>query len=246
LGDRSDRDPSNRTIDIQNVRDKAAAAAIARAVLQHPSAKGDASQAVWVDLFSKYLPRRYVCAGVHVADSEGRFSDQIDVAVYDRQYSPFILSFRGQQIVPAESVYAVFEAKQTVSRNLIKYARTKAASVRRLRRTSLPIPSANGTLPAKLPSPIIAGVLALESDWSPALGKPLGDAIGPTGRTNSLDMGCIAAHGWFSCSGRGIQVHRGNHSVSQFIFELIVQLQAVATVSMIDVRAYARWLNSPE
>jgi hypothetical protein len=215
----------------------------ARTVLQHPSTKGDASQAVWVDLFRKYLPRRYACASVHVADSVGRFSDQIDVAIYDRQYSPFILSFKGQQIVPAESVYAVFEAKQTVNNGLIKYAKKKAASVRRLTRTSLPIPTAGGMLAAKEPKQIIAGVLALDSDWRPPLGKSFRNALDAKVDSNILDIGCIATHGWFARSGNDYKIHSGDNAVSRFIFELIAQLQTVATVPMIDVRAYARWLD---
>jgi hypothetical protein len=53
-------------------------------------------------------------------DSLGNFSQQIDVVVFDRQYSPFIFDFREQQIVPAESVYAVFEAKQTINATLVQ------------------------------------------------------------------------------------------------------------------------------
>jgi hypothetical protein len=50
-------------------------------------------------------------ATAHVVDRLGAFSEQIDVAVFDRQYSPFIFYYQGQTIIPAESVYAVFEAK---------------------------------------------------------------------------------------------------------------------------------------
>jgi len=215
----------------------------ARTVLKHPGTKGDASQAVWVDLFNRYLPRRYVCASVHVADSAGHFSDQIDVAIYDRQYSPFILSFKGQQIVPAESVYAVFEAKQTVNSTLIKYAKRKAGSVRRLTRTSLPIPTANGMAAPKKLEPILAGVLALDSDWRPALGNPFRKSLGAIASASSLDMGCVAAHGWFGRLDDDYTIYAGPHSVSRFIFELIARLQSVATVPMIDVRSYARWLD---
>jgi hypothetical protein len=52
-------------------------------------------------------------ATAHLVDCEGKFRDQIDVVVFDRQYSPFIFRYEGQTIVPAESVYAAFEAKQT-------------------------------------------------------------------------------------------------------------------------------------
>jgi hypothetical protein len=60
-----------------------------------------------------------------------------------------------------------------INAELVKYARDKAATVRRLHRTSLPIPSAHGTAPAKEPGHIIAGILTFESNWKP----PLGDAL---------------------------------------------------------------------
>ena len=42
--------------------------------------------------------------------------------VFDRQYSPFIFRYQGQTIVPAESVYAAFEAKQSVNAAQVQYA----------------------------------------------------------------------------------------------------------------------------
>ena len=68
----------------------------------HPGTKGDASEAVWLELLQTYLPKRYSAASAHVVDSLGTFSDQIDVVVFDRQYSPFIFSYQGQTIIPAE------------------------------------------------------------------------------------------------------------------------------------------------
>ena len=37
-------------------------------------------------------------------------------------------------------------------------------------------------------------------------------------------------------------VTAGGKPATAFLFELIAQLQAIATVPMIDIRAYARWL----
>ena len=79
-------------------------------------------------------------------------------------------------------MYAAFEAKQTINAGLVKYAQDKVASVRRLHRTSLPIPHAGGTYPAKPPGHILGGLLTFESEWNPALGEalteaPVGEAI---------------------------------------------------------------------
>ena len=88
--------------------------ATARAAFGHPGVKGDASEHVWLELLQTYLPLRYRAEKAHVVDSNGDFSEQIDVVIFDRQYSPFIFTYEGQLIVPAESVYAAFEAKQTI------------------------------------------------------------------------------------------------------------------------------------
>src|SRR5882724_3801964 len=101
----------------------------------HPGTKGDASEKVWLELLQTYLPRRYQAEKAHVVDSNGTFSEQIDVVVFDRQYSPFIFCYEGEIIIPAESVYAVFEAKQSVNADHVAYAKKKIASVRRLHRT---------------------------------------------------------------------------------------------------------------
>ncbi len=127
---------------------------LARETMGHPVSKGDASEAVWLELLQTYLPRRYQAERAHIVDSKGAFSNQVDVVVFDRQYSPFVFHHEGQIVIPAESVYAVFEAKQSVTAAEIDYAHRKAASVRRLHRTSLPIPHGGGTYSPKPPSRI--------------------------------------------------------------------------------------------
>jgi len=216
----------------------------ARGSFEHPGTKGDASEGVWLELLKTYLPIRYQAASAHVVDSKGTFSDQIDVVVFDRQYSPFIFQFQGQTIIPAESVYAVFEAKQAINANQVAYAQEKVATVRRLHRTSLPIPHAGGTYPPKVPSHILGGLLTFESDWNPGLGQPLVDALGAAKGESHLDLGCVAAHGIFGCTADGCYtITPEGKPATTFLFELIARLQNIATVPMIDVRAYARWLE---
>lgn len=218
--------------------------ATARGSLAHPVAKGDASEAVWLELFQQYLPMRYRADRAHVVDSQGSFSEQIDVVVYDRQYSPFIFRFKDQLIILAESVYAVFEAKQSIAAAEVEYAQQKARSVRKLLRTSLPIPHAGGTYPAKVPGHILAGILTFESEWTPALGDPLRLALAQGTGDGALDLGCVAAHGIFSYDeAEGYTLDTTDRAATAFLLELIARLQALATVSMIDVRAYARSLK---
>lgn len=215
----------------------------ARKAFAHPGVKGAAAESVWVELLQEYLPRRYQASTAHVVDSRGVFSEQIDVVVFDRQYSPFIFHYQNQMIIPAESVYAVFEAKQTIDAALVKYAQKKAESVRRLHRTSLPIPHAGGTYPPKPLTSILAGILALESEWNPCLGQPLRDALERATPQARLELGCIATHGTFSFDeGSGYALDHQDKPATAFLFDLIARLQVVATVPMVDVREYAKWI----
>jgi hypothetical protein len=216
-----------------------------RRTFGHPGTKGDASEKVWLELLQKYLPRRYEAAKAHVVDSQGMFSDQIDVVVFDRQYSPFIFNFEGETIIPAESVYAVFAAKQTINRDLVEYAQKKVASVRRVHRTSLPIPHAGGTYDPKPLIPIYGGLLTFESDWNPGLGQPLVHVLTGGDPEGRLELGCIAAHGYFSFNKKAgaYELVSGGKPATAFLFKLISELQFSGTVPMIDVQAYAQWLS---
>jgi hypothetical protein len=81
-----------------------------REVISHPGTKGDATELQWLTMLNAYFPKRYSANKAFVVDSDGHLSEQIDVVVYDRQYSPFLFNQDNAMYVPAESVYAVFEA----------------------------------------------------------------------------------------------------------------------------------------
>lgn len=218
---------------------------IARKAMGHPGSKGDASEAVWLELFQTYLPKRYQAEKAFVVDSLGNFSQQMDVVIFDRQYSPFIFTFKDQKIIPAESVYAVFEAKQTINASLVSYAQDKIESVRKLHCTSLPIPHAGGTYAAKPPINILGGILTFESDWNPSMGTALETAL--TANNGALNLGCIAAHGYFNydVSTKKYEYLTGGKPATAFLFKLISELQFSGTVPMIDVLAYSKWLATP-
>jgi hypothetical protein len=150
---------------------------LARRAFAHPTTKGDASEDVWLHLLNTYLPRRYRAAKAHVVDSNNAFSLQLDVVIYDELYTPPVFAMGAVKVIPAESVYAVFEAKQTSNADNLRQAHAKAASVRKLHRTSAPIVNGGVVTAGRKPQPILAGVLTLESDWTPAFGSPLRKAL---------------------------------------------------------------------
>lgn len=216
----------------------------ARKNFNHPVAKGDATENVWLKLLESYLPERYRAAKAFIVDSKGVFSEQMDVVVFDRQYSPFIFTFEGQTIIPAESVYAVFETKQTLNADHIVYAQNKVSSVRKLYCTSLPIPHAGGVYKPKPAIPIIGGILTLDSDWTPALGETMLTHLNKDTDKGLLNLGCVAGHGHFfyNQEKKVYEVTKEGKPATAFLFKLISELQFSGTVPMIDVSAYSEWL----
>ena len=63
-----------------------------------------------------------------------------------------LLPFDSGLLIPAESVDAVVEVKQVLTRQHVRNAGLKIASVRRLKRTSVPVPFAGGCYPPKKPA----------------------------------------------------------------------------------------------
>jgi hypothetical protein len=70
------------------------------------------------------------------------------------------------------------------------------------------------------------------------------DALHDGDDEGRLDLGCVAAHGYFSRNAEtgNYEVHDGGKAATAFLFKLIARLQFSGTVPMIDVDAYAKWL----
>jgi len=216
-----------------------------RRAVNHPVTKGDAAELDWLQMLT-HLPERYKAAKAFVLDADGQLSEQIDVVIYDPQYSPLLFKRDGALYVPAESVYAVLEVKQELDRSVVQYAGKKAASVRRLRRTSVPITSAGGVLPARQPFRILSGVLCLTSAWSPALGDPLAQVLGDLGDDEKLDLGCVLAAGAFEATyteGRlSLDKSDAETALVFFFLRLLQRLQEAGTVTALDLREYGKAL----
>ena len=75
--------------------------------------------------------------------------------------------------------------------------------------------------------------------------QPLLGALSNGEDDDRLDLGCVAAHGYFSFDQKTdrYDIHNGGKPATAFLFKLISQLQFSGTVPMIDVKAYARWLS---
>jgi len=214
-----------------------------RIAVRHPGARGEATEEDWLRVLKDHLPHRYQADRAFVIDSHGACSEQIDIVIYDRQYSPFLLNQANQRYVPAESVYAVLEVKQDLSREHVLYAGEKAASVRRLHRTSAPVPHVEGVAQPRPVPPIIAGILTYQSSWTPPFGDPFRQVVSELSENRQLSIGCALVHGMFEArylqgGAVDITIVESSRSLLQLLMRLLKQLQSLATAPAINYEAY--------
>ena len=217
---------------------------LSRSMLTHPTAVGDVSELEWVRLLADYLPRRYCVEKGFVVDHKGNVSDQIDLLVYDKQYTPFIFHLNGVKYIPAEAIYAAIECKQEISKKNLQYAAAKAKSIRRLTRTSLKIKHAGGEYPPKTPHNILCGLVCLDGELNQRaisyLEKASSEEAVNFVCSLSGTYGRIQNYPLWSKAGppHQVQATRTTLSLVYFVMNLIAELQAIGTVAAIDVTKY--------
>ena len=210
--------------------------------ITHPSTQGTATEDKWLELFQNYLPARYQAERGHVMDSAGGMSDQIDIIIFDRHFTPFLFNNKGVYYVPAESVYAVIEVKPSINKAMLAYASNKIASVRTLHRTSVPIPYAGGTYPPKELFPILGGIVATGTDWKEGLGKSFEAALENEDLNKQIDFGCALGTGSFVATynpGAPVNLEVETSSILlTFFMRLLNLLQTKGSVPALDYMAY--------
>jgi hypothetical protein len=213
----------------------------------HRATKGAVREASFIELLGTYLPRRYRVGQGFIVDCEGRRSDQIDVVIYDRQYSPFLFKEEGTFYIPAEGVYAVFEVKSLMSMSTMQYAGSKAASVRRLRRTSAAITHAGGKFQPRAPFEILAGILTIESYWKSVFGAEFIATAENLGADGRIDLGCALKAGsadvHYGDGGVTVEGSGAEDSLIFFFLHLLARLQELGTVPAMDIREWAKALK---
>ncbi len=216
-------------------------------IINHPTAKGDASELNWIEMLNTYLPKRYKVDKAFVLDHEGTLSEQIDLVIYDHQYSPFLFNQDNALYIPSESVYAVFEIKQNINKDVIEYAGKKAESVRKLKRTSTSIRHAGGKFAPKKPFKILAGILSLGCDWKPPFSDGLKRVLNDLKEKQRIDLGCSLRSGGFEVkySRRYVNFESSkcDDALIFFFLRLLDRLQKLGTVPAMDISKYGKVLE---
>lgn len=239
----------------------------------HPGSKGDSLENVWIDWLKCYLPSRYCVDKAIVIDSNGDLSHQIDLVIYDQQYTPFVLNQNGIKYIPAEGVYAVFEVKPDLQGNVDKdsffqYTGKKIESVRKLKRTSVGIINAGVPCQPRPLTKILGGFLASTNTFTHSNNDTIEKHLKSLTGLQSIEIGCAIDYGCFYVNYTGEEItndknfderinnYYNNRKFEKLVFSdrenslvtFFLQLtrylqQSIGTVAAIDLNAYAKTIG---
>ena len=85
-------------------------------VTNHQLTAGSYREEIWVNFFRRIVPKKFnIARSVFIIDSNQSVSKEVDIAIYDEQYTPYIFNYGLIKFIPVEAVAAVVQCK---SRNL--------------------------------------------------------------------------------------------------------------------------------
>lgn len=88
---------------------------------KHDGLTGDHREQMWINLFRSIIPKKFSLAqGVIIIDSNGKVSNEVDIAVYDEQYTPYVFQYNTLKFIPIEAVAVVIECKSKAIDNSIE------------------------------------------------------------------------------------------------------------------------------
>lgn len=92
---------------------------------EHGGLTGNYREEMWINFFRSIIPQKFSMAqGVIIIDSNGKVSKEVDIAVFDEQYTPYVFQYNTLKFIPIEAVAIVIECKSKGydDHSLIKWA----------------------------------------------------------------------------------------------------------------------------
>ncbi|MGB3479864.1 MAG: DUF6602 domain-containing protein [bacterium] len=213
----------------------------------HPSTKGGTNEDIWINWLREYMPRRYEVNRGVIIDSKGYQSRQEDIVIFDHQYTPLIYQQQNTLFIPIEAVYAVIEAKTTLTAKEIKDAGEKIASIRNLYRSPTQhIKYARGQYPPKKHGHIYGYVVASIMEWKKTPWKYVAKYL-PNNKLQFIDGGCIMNSGTFASKFKKNYILLKRTTKTQALFGflglLFEDIKSLATVPAWDLGRYASFIK---
>lgn len=81
---------------------------------KHGTITGTSREGVWNRLFKRIIPEKFAVENnVMLVDATGNISKEIDIVIFDKQYTPYLFHYGTIKIIPIEAVMVVVESKSS-------------------------------------------------------------------------------------------------------------------------------------
>lgn len=81
---------------------------------EHGATIGHYREKIWAEMFKRIVPKKFVVEqSVFLIDSRGKVSNEVDLAIFDELYTPYIFRYYDLKFIPLEAVAVVVECKST-------------------------------------------------------------------------------------------------------------------------------------
>ncbi|WP_273319700.1 DUF6602 domain-containing protein [Vallitalea guaymasensis] len=81
---------------------------------EHNGLTGSFREDMWLDFFRRIVPKKFALSkGVIIIDSKGNSSKEVDICIYDEQYTPYVFQYNNLKFIPIEAVAVAIQCKST-------------------------------------------------------------------------------------------------------------------------------------
>jgi hypothetical protein len=81
---------------------------------KHSTTIGNLRETIWQEMFKKIIPKKFIIVhSVFIIDSNNNVSHEVDLAIMDEMYTPYIFQHENMKFVPIEAVAVVIECKSS-------------------------------------------------------------------------------------------------------------------------------------
>lgn len=149
-------------------------------LINHQGEKGRENELSLARVLERLVPSKYGIGSGLLIDSEGNYSKQMDIIVYDHSEEPALMAQTNQVLFPVENVRLCIEVKTTADKDEIEDAVKKMASIRALK--------SNGPYPN----------FAFVGYQASQMAKTIAGHLKAGGQDDRLDFACVLQLGMFA------------------------------------------------
>ncbi|MCU6711416.1 hypothetical protein M6D81_22225 [Paenibacillus sp. J5C_2022] len=112
LNDVKSYEKMGRVVENYRIIERNIVEALEIGIVDHHLTTGSYREEVWREMFERIIPRKFAIEqSVFIVDSNARVSREVDLVIFDEQYTPYVFRHGNIKYIPIEAVAVVVQCK---------------------------------------------------------------------------------------------------------------------------------------